>query len=486
LAQVKGAKSNEDAFMMLSDAISKETDVTKRAALGNAAFGKSWSELYPMMAQGSAGIAQAAASIPNLIDSDKIAAAQLWNNTIAEVKRNVQGFVDVIRNAVIQHLGPYILAIKDWIANNKELIKQKIEVAVQKAVEVFKKVVGVIQSAIGKVQEVISFFKEWGRVILIIGGAVGVFMGIVSAVLAIKRAVETTKAAFAVLHACIAANPIGIIVLVVAAAIAGFALLAKKVGGVIPALEVVKETFFKCVLTPVNLILEAIKFLLPLGARVGIVIAESFKAAGQAIMKCLLTPINLAIDGIKGVLTIASKLPGVGNMAKSALEAADSFQNKMNTTLTGSASTLMNSGPSFLLDPVIDAGARNSDKIAAADTWALSGISGLQGFQDKMNTALTGSTSHAFNDPANFLFDSYDSHRAEYLAKNPETAGIKTDKEESKWEELCALLKEQNLKMDEQTGAIESLADAAPGSPKALKWNKMGQEDFWGTARAGL
>jgi hypothetical protein len=122
-----------------------------------------------------------------------------------------------------------------------------------------------------------------------------------------------------------------------------------------------------------------------------------------------------------------------------------------------------------------------------AATKGIAASASIQGFQNKMNVALTGSASTLVNDPANFLFDSYDRHRADYLAKNPEAAGIKDgSKEDSKWEEMVALLKEQNVMMDEQTGAIESLAEASPGSPKALKWAAMGQEDFFGTMRAGL
>ena len=141
----------------------------------------------------------------------------------------------------------------------------------------------------------------------------------------------------------------------------------------------------------------------------------------------------------------------------------------------------------MLLDTAKNMKATMADKIAAAESRAVTGAAGVKTFQNKMNTALTGSTSTLTNDPANFLFDSYDRHRADYLAKNPGATGAADgSKEGAKWEEMCGLLREQNKKMDEQTGAIEGLADASPNSPKNLRWAAMGQEDFFGIMRAGV
>jgi len=282
------------------------------------------------------------------------------------LKEKIGGIGDIAKGVALGNLISKGIESAISGANNRELIKEKIHEYVQKAVVVFKKAVSIIQELIGRVQKVIQFFKEWGPIILAVGAAVGILSGIASAVIAIKNAITMVKSAFANLNAVMAANPVGVIVIADAAAIAGFVLLTKKIGGVVPALEVVGQTIIKVVLTPFNLVLDAIQLLLPMGARIGVVLSESFTAIGQTIMKCLLTPINLAIDGIKGVLNIASKLPGIGNMAKGALEAVDSFQNKMNIALTGSASTLMNSGADALLDPARNAGATMADKIAAA------------------------------------------------------------------------------------------------------------------------
>jgi hypothetical protein len=328
------------------------------------------------------------------------------------------------------------------------------------------------------------------------------------------------------------------------------------------------QTFMKIVLTPINLIIDAIAFLMPLGAKTGAILSESFKAAGQTIMKVLLTPINLVIEGIKGVLNIASKIPGVGGKMKGALDAVESFQdrmntaltgsetvlvkevvrgaaagykeggmagavkggaqgaaatlsepakaasagmadkvaaaeassmskvsglqdfqNKMNVTLTGSESTLTNSGVGFLVDPVKNAIAEMPDKMQDAVEKSLSSVAGIQGFQDKMNVVLTGSTSTLTTNPSTFLSDPFNTHRAEYLAKNPEAApGTKpVDSADDKWEAALGKLGEMIAAQNGTTEAVEGLADnGSSTSPAALRWGSMGTQDFWEIQRIGV
>jgi hypothetical protein len=305
------------------------------------------------------------------------------------------------------------------------------------------------------------------------------------------------------------------------------------------------QTFMKIVLTPINLIIDAITFLMPLGARIGVVLSESFTAAGQTIMKVLLTPINLVIEGLKSVLTLVSKIPGkAGGFAKDALDSVAGFQDKMNTTLTGSTSTLANSGLGAFTEPAKAASAGMADKVAAAEASSMSRVSGLQdfqnkmnvtltgsestltnsgigfladpakaaiaampdkmqdavekslstvagiqGFQDKMNVVLTGSTSTLTTNPSTFLSDPFNTHRAEYLAKNPDAApGTKpADNADDKWEAALGKLGEMIAAQNGTTEAVEGLADnGGPNSPAALRWGSMGTQDFWEIQRIGV
>ena len=55
-------------------------------------------------------------------------------------------------------------------------------------------------------------------------------------------------------------------------------------------------------------------------------------------MKAILLPINLVIDGIKGLLWILSKIPGgAGAAFQGALDSVSGFQDKMNSAMTGTS-----------------------------------------------------------------------------------------------------------------------------------------------------
>jgi len=57
---------------------------------------------------------------------------------------------------------------------------------------------------------------------------------------------------------------------------------------------------------------------------------------GQIILKWLLSPVNLVVEAISALLGVLSNLPGVGNVFKGAQAGLDKFQNTVNKTLTGS------------------------------------------------------------------------------------------------------------------------------------------------------
>jgi hypothetical protein len=421
LAQIKTAKSNEEVFGMLADVLANETDVAKRAALGNAALGKSWAELYPLLAQGADGIKAAADSIPDLISDRQVAMATVWNDSWSAIKRNIQGFCDIIRSAVIQYVGPYVLALKEWIATNREMIKDKIHEVVQKAVVVFKKAVFIVQDLIKKMKDLIKFFKDWGPIILAIGGTIGVFMGIVSAVLAIKNAVMATKAAFAILNAVMLANPVILIITAIVAAvallIAGFTLLVRKVGGFKEALMVVAQT----------------------------------------IMKFLLAPFNLVLDAVQGLMWGLGHVPGM-NWARDTSAGIQSFQDKINMTLTGGTGTFLESGVRGAIEGYESGG------VAGAIKGTAGGVAGV-------------------------VTESYDRHRAAYLEAHPEEApGVSGNNEEEKWESMLDKFDEMIAAQKGTTGAVLDLDLTVPtdNSPARLRWDAMGTEDFFSTARAGL
>jgi TP901 family phage tail tape measure protein len=120
------------------------------------------------------------------------------------------------------------------------------------------------------------------------------------------------------LNVAMTANPVGLIIVGVAALIAGLVAL----GIVIYRNRDAIAAFF-----------IAIKDLVVKGFQK---IAPVLEVIGRGFMTYLLTPINLVIMAIKGLLTLLSKIPGVGDKLQPALDSLQAFQDKMNTvTLIG-------------------------------------------------------------------------------------------------------------------------------------------------------
>jgi hypothetical protein len=316
----------------------------------------------------------------------------------------LDSFGNVVRGAVLQYITPFIEKLQDWIADNRELIATKIQTFVKDTVSAVKTLLPIVMGVYNTVSKLAPFiflvavgWKTW-TIVDVVTKALAAYKAVTAASTAatIAGTAANTGAtgAMGVFNAVIAANPIGAIITAVVvgitAAVMAMKLLSDKVGG----------------------------------------LGNAFKVVGQTIMKYLLTPINLFFEYIKGILSILSYIPGVGDKIAGARDAVATAQNKMNTFLTGSESTLFNSGPGFLTDP-------------------------------------------------------YRNARAAELARQEAAAeALKADSGDDETNDILRQLLDEEKK---NTSAVESLNDgSAQGIPGRLNYAQMGQEDFFSIARAGL
>jgi hypothetical protein len=215
-----------------------------------------------------------------------------------------------------------------------------------------------------------------------------------AAQIAAGAATAGTATATHILGLALKSIGIGLIIAAIAAAVQGISYLSGKVGG----------------------------------------LGNAFKVVGQTIMKWILTPINLFFEYIKGVLSLLSNIPGIGDKIAGARDVVAGVQNKMNTLLTGSESTLFNSGLGALADPYKNA---RSAELARQEAAA-------------------------------------------------EAAEIERRYAEAQ-EKDRAILEQIARNTGATTEAVEGLGNnGAPGVPGRLNYGQMGQEDFWSLARAGI
>jgi hypothetical protein len=193
LSQVKNCKSNVQVFKTLADALKKETDITKKASLGTAAFGRQWAELLPLLSQGAEGIEKLGDNIPNLISDRNLAMASLWRSNLAEIKRHIQGFGDILRSAVIRHVGVYVLMLKDCITTNRELIATKINEFVVKFVNFVKAAIPVVISFFNFIKKLVITVYHFRKEIIAIGATIKVLQALVTGAKAVNSAMLLLK-----------------------------------------------------------------------------------------------------------------------------------------------------------------------------------------------------------------------------------------------------------------------------------------------------
>jgi hypothetical protein len=294
--QLLHTKDSATAFGSLMDAIAAETDVQKRAALVQAAFGKGGQGIIEMAGKYRAMVKEAHDSGGILSPEDIAAGVQLADN-LKKLRISAQGFLNHVLGAGVRAIGPWVDKVRAWVGANREIINQKIEKTIDW-------IAGAAKTAYG-------IWQKWHPVILTVVGAF----------LALKAAMAIATVVQWALNAAMAANPVGLIILALVALI---------------AIIIVVVRHWKEISAWITTAWENVKTF-----AVGIwnTVIPYLKALGGTIMAYFLTPINLIISGVVMLLDLLSKLPGsTGAAFKGAADAVRGFQGGMNQTLTGVAS----------------------------------------------------------------------------------------------------------------------------------------------------
>jgi phage-related protein len=137
--QLKHTKDSEQAFTTLMDAISKETNVQKRAAIAQAAFGKSGQAVIDMAADLNEKRKEAQAS-GAIISDDDVAAGAALHNSILRIKAAGMGILNTVLGRLAQSIGPVLEGFNKWILANKEFIGQKIDMVFKVIGDIFRQV----------------------------------------------------------------------------------------------------------------------------------------------------------------------------------------------------------------------------------------------------------------------------------------------------------------------------------------------------------
>jgi len=199
--------------------------------------------------------------LSTLSDKINIAKATIGEQLLPVLKPLINDLIKVSESVVA------------WVSANKGLIGQRIK-------SVFDGILGVLKV-------IVPFFIEWGPAILIT----------VSGIAALSLATSVFNGVFAFTTFLINASPLGILTFILKLAIAGFVMLAVKVGGV----------------------------------------GNAFKIAGSIITIAFLAPISLALSAISSMINVLSFLPGsVGNTFNAMSKEIDGFNESVKAKINES------------------------------------------------------------------------------------------------------------------------------------------------------
>jgi hypothetical protein len=118
LNQLKNVNSNEDAFSLLMDAINKAPNEFNRAALAQAAFGKSGQEMILLAGEGADGIAKLReeARKYGVISNEAAANSEAYLDAQARLKAAIAGVANELTAGLLPGLTDTITGMADFIA----------------------------------------------------------------------------------------------------------------------------------------------------------------------------------------------------------------------------------------------------------------------------------------------------------------------------------------------------------------------------------
>lgn len=260
-------RSTAEILPQVADAFKRNENPTLRLAMAQALFGEKNTEMIDMLAQGGEAMRKSraeASKYATAMSDEQVAAAQALDDGYKHVGMSITGMANAIGGALGPVLAPLLEDLAEWIAANREIAASKLKEAVTGVVGALKafpweafgstlKSIGraiswVVDNTIGWKgvaiavvallnAELIMAFVRLGvaltgasRAMLVMGARLTMmaFGAVAGAVMNFVTALRAGYGAMGALNLVMSANPIGLIIIGIAALIAAGVLLWKN------------------------------------------------------------------------------------------------------------------------------------------------------------------------------------------------------------------------------------------------------------------
>lgn len=234
LKQVLAAGNVSDAFDLYVKALRGTKNQMDKTALATAAFGRTGGKFLNITEQSSEAIKRLRMEQRQngILTKEQAERAEAWNDALNSLKRSLIGLRDNVIAPLLPKLTEYALRLREVIVKNREMISEKI--------------LNFLRSIRDNFETIVIWAKR-------VGLAVGIFIGFITVL-------KTLAAVLGIVNLVMAANPVTLIVLGIIALVAALGTLIVFIDDVVAAFDNMSGVAF-VVLTPLRLILKALKFI---------------------------------------------------------------------------------------------------------------------------------------------------------------------------------------------------------------------------------
>lgn len=130
LEQLKTVENSDEAFELMVSELNKMGNQMDKAALANAAWGRSGQAMLIMAEEGVEGIRnlrEEARKYGGIIDNEAAAASERFIDSMTNLKASLRGVAFQALGPLVEKFQPLIQRTADFLAQNQELINQKID-----------------------------------------------------------------------------------------------------------------------------------------------------------------------------------------------------------------------------------------------------------------------------------------------------------------------------------------------------------------------
>ncbi len=235
LRQITNAKSSADAFELYLKAIQGTENQLDKTALATAAFGRTGAKFLNVTEQTTEAI-QALRKEQRengVITKQQAKFAEDYNDAVNSLKRSLFGMLQNIILPMLPAITKTVKAWREWVVSNKDLIKSKVTGFLRSMRDIATDLIerlGKLNETNNLMERFTDFVKLATKAFGFLAEHGGTILKVVAGVVALSVAMSVLTGVLTAVNIVMSANPVGLIVIGIAALIAIVAILIAKWG----------------------------------------------------------------------------------------------------------------------------------------------------------------------------------------------------------------------------------------------------------------